>query len=91
MKIYVVIGTTGEYSDRNEWVVCAYTDEDKAKTHIIKAEEFARVKFLERSSAEDWQAWCTSLRTPLDPQMDMFYTGTSYYYVETDIRAEVPS
>jgi len=34
MKIYIVVGSTGEYSERREWNVCAYKDEDKAATRI---------------------------------------------------------
>lgn len=31
--IYVVVGTTGEYSDLSERMVCAYRDEGMARTH----------------------------------------------------------
>jgi hypothetical protein len=34
MMIYIVQGTSGEYSDRTEWVVCAWSNEEVAKDHI---------------------------------------------------------
>lgn len=43
--VYVVMGTTGEYSDRDEWAVCAYTSEDSAKTHVERATARARELF----------------------------------------------
>lgn len=41
-KIYVVMGTTGEYSDRSEWPVIAYFDEEKAKQHVTLARQEAK-------------------------------------------------
>jgi len=41
-KIYVVMGTTGEYSDRSEWLVIAYFDEEKAKQHVTLARQEAK-------------------------------------------------
>ena len=35
--VWVVMGTTGEYSDRNEWPVRAFFDEAAAQEHIEKA------------------------------------------------------
>lgn len=32
-KVYVVMGSHGEYSDRSEWCVAAYLDEALAKAH----------------------------------------------------------
>ena len=40
--IYVVMGTCGEYSDRTEWPVAAYTDEGLAKDHVKAATAKAR-------------------------------------------------
>jgi len=42
MKIYIVHGTCGEYSDRTEWSVCAYDEEHLARAHVEAAEIFAR-------------------------------------------------
>jgi hypothetical protein len=37
MIIYVVFGTTGEYSDRREWTVKAFSEEKKAKKLVKDA------------------------------------------------------
>lgn len=41
MNIYVVIGTTGEYSDHREWPVAAYFSEKLAQAHVIRATQRA--------------------------------------------------
>lgn len=40
--IYMVEGTCGEYSDRSEWPVCAFTDEGKAKSLVEKLNELEK-------------------------------------------------
>jgi len=41
MKIYVVIGHTGEYDSYREWLVKAYKDEKQAQNHVKLADEKA--------------------------------------------------
>lgn len=42
--VYVVMGETGEYSDRRDWPVCAYVDDEPAaQAHVLRAEEWLRV------------------------------------------------
>ena len=36
-EIYVVMGTTGEYSDKTEWPVKAFFDLSKAEDVVVKA------------------------------------------------------
>lgn len=38
MQVFVIMATSGEYSDRREWTVCAYTDREAAKAHVEAAE-----------------------------------------------------
>lgn len=87
MKIYVVIGVTGEYSDRTEWLVVAYKTKSLAKEHVIKATEFAR-KWEVQVESEDkfsYQIWKKE-ENPLDPIAPyMDYTGISYYYEEVNL------
>jgi len=42
MKVYIVQGTCGEYSDRDEWVACAYLDKAKAEQRVLELEEWVR-------------------------------------------------
>lgn len=37
MKIFVVMGTSGDHSEREEWAVCAYSSERLAQAHVEAA------------------------------------------------------
>lgn len=51
--IYVVMGSHGEYSDRSEWMVAAYPDEQKAQEHVRSVEAALRAFIaLEREERE---------------------------------------
>jgi hypothetical protein len=76
MNIYVVMGTTGEYSDRNEWSVIAYFDEAKAKEHVVNADR--RAKEIQATREDRYRVEPGA--NEFDPNMSMDYTGTDYYY-----------
>lgn len=74
MKIYVVQGSQGEYSDRMEWIYKAYRDEKTAKNQV----EYLNVKFREFKNIYD------KLDTFLiTPEMEKL----SKDWIETDISA----
>lgn len=81
-KIYVVMGSTGEYSDRTEWSVCAYADKALAEQHVQMADACAKEQMPYRYDKE--------LVNPFDPGMIMDYTGTYYYIYEVPVRTELP-
>ena len=81
MKIYIVNGTTGEYSDRNDWVVCAYKDKALADAHVHDA--MLRAKEIEKS---DYRHDNDRNKNEFDPNMRIDYTGTEYYVVETELK-----
>jgi hypothetical protein len=85
-KIYVVIGTTGEYSDRTEWTVVAYTDEKLAQTHAqlakARADECALTWDRFNTSANPTNMW--------DEGMAIDYTGTDYTVAEVPLLRRVP-
>lgn len=72
MKIFVVRGTTGEYSDRTEWPVKAFLSEKAAQELVIAATQRANEVFTDRSYDRDID------KNQFDPDMRMDYTGTSY-------------
>jgi hypothetical protein len=79
-QIYIVRGTTGEYSDRSEWLVAAYTDEVTAQEHVILAQKRAN----EIKVAQDNTDYFTEFdKTNIyDPNGDIDnYTGTRYFVV----------
>lgn len=49
MKAYVVVAETGEYSQREVWVVRVYTDNGKAEQYVLTASQEARAKYLQRA------------------------------------------
>jgi hypothetical protein len=77
--IHVVSGTTGEYSDRSEWVVCAYTSEADARAHIVKATEWVRA-WLSRTP-HDYRA-----KSPFDDDLSLSYVGATYFYTSVELR-----
>ena len=87
-KVYVVVGSTGEYSDRTEWIVCAYADEALARAHVKAAEREA--KRIEATNSrynhepdDQAKAW--------DAGMVVDYTGTLYWVSEVELRIALPS
>jgi hypothetical protein len=80
MKIYIVEGSTGEYSDRQDWIVCAYQSKEKAEEHADKAEHRAKEMLPKRYSNFEGQ-------NEFDPHMRMDYTGTEYYVIETELKS----
>ena len=90
-RIWIVMGSTGEYSDRNEWPVAAYREERLALTHVELAT--ARAKELEQwtDGEEPWR-WVDRDKRPAnehDPDMQMDYTGTDYYAQSVDLLTSV--
>ena len=85
MKIHVIMGSTGEYSDRSEWPVRAVRDEERAKCIVELATQRAaaieeskdRYERLDDSNPDHVNEW--------DRNMKMDYTGTSYFYYTVDL------
>lgn len=82
MKIWIVEGTTGEYSDRDDWAVVAYKSKKKAEDHVRNA--MLRAKEIEESRESRYHA--AEGVNQFDPKMRMDYTGTEYYTVECDLK-----
>lgn len=93
--VYVVMGMTGEYSDRNEWPVVAFMDKAAAEArvtaldawlreHRMHYDDNVRVPFEMRYADNDDG---TRPRTPLDPNFGVDYTGTKYFIHEVPLEA----
>jgi hypothetical protein len=84
MKIYVVIGTTGEYSDRTEWLVKAFESENSAKKMVIEFSEKARE--IWDMKEKDYKTDEFELGKVFDPDFRMDnLTGTSYFLCEVEL------
>lgn len=93
-KIWIVEGSTGEYSDHSEWPIAFYEDEDLAKRHVEKAAARYREINVALGYSEDGEGAANcgkcyrsprydceahkDLRNEWDPDMSIDYTGTNY-------------
>lgn len=80
--LYLVVGSTGEYSDRVEWFVAAYADQAKAETHALLAKAFGATCRREHGRYD--------YANPYDKQFQLDYTGTDYYVADIEMRDDVP-
>lgn len=89
-KLYIVSGTTGEYSDRHDWTVAAYADEAKAQAHAEAAKRwYQATDYFERYQSE-WDD-AKNPKNPFDPFMSCDYTGTSWSVGCVELRDDLPS
>lgn len=90
MKIFIVEGSTGEYSDHDEWPVAAYKDEELAKEHVRLADEEYRVWLGGRDPYSLGYLERQEVVNSYDPEMRMDYTGLSYSYYTVELRDALP-
>lgn len=80
-KIYIVIGSTGEYSDHTEWPVGWCSTIEKANALVAKLDAEAKA-FREWDNACDshdhWKLREERMRSMSDPSFSCDYTGTTY-------------
>lgn len=87
-RVWLVMGATGEYSDRQEWPVRAYLDKSVAEREVVRLTDEARALF-----ADVGYGWEPHQRKAVqghgkkvgDPGFSMDYTGTSYFYYEAEL------
>lgn len=92
MRIYVVMGRCGEYSDHMEWMIVAYTLKSVAQAHVIKATERMYELYADPTKAAYAGASYPSVEegdNAWDPNMSTGYTGTSYYIEEVELHMGV--
>ena len=84
MTIWIVEGSTGEYSDHHEWIAGCYTREDTAKEHVVLATAWARANGIsgEHDRGGDYNTvsdyYDARPTNPYDPSMSVSYTGVYY-------------
>jgi hypothetical protein len=91
MTIYVVMGSTGEYSDHDEWMVKAFTSEVAAQRFVQECDlEAKRIDAV--VEAAGW--YFTYVRdnpaaqSACDPRFRRDYTGTTYSYESVELISE---
>lgn len=90
--LYVVMGSSGEYSDRSEWMVAAYADQPKAQEHVARVTR-ALAEFRAQRP-DDGSGSALDLHShPLDPVVGFrSYSDHDRYRVDTvELLDEVPA
>lgn len=99
--LYVVRGSTGEYSDRSEWNVRAFLTLAKAQQHVVLATARANeLRAAGHNRFGDSGCWCDDcddrptrrLQRPFnefDERMRMDYNGTRYAISEVPLDDDV--
>ena len=94
MKIYLVTGEMGEYSDRMEWLVCAYASRELAEKHMRAANAWIEDT---KSKYDDWFDFRNAVReketsSPYDPGLEDVYSldGVEYCVSGVELRDELP-
>jgi len=77
---YLVVGSTGEYSDHRHWYVRAFLEKAPAEALVKRLTSWMNEKGLGDHSS--YEARRNSGKPPEDPQFDIDYTGTSYGVAE---------
>ncbi len=87
-KVYVVVGETDEYSDRQTWTVAAYLAEEQAETEAARLNMWCRenhVHITNRAYALRSRNR-TDQKPSGDPGFQCDYTGTEYTVDAVELR-----
>lgn len=92
-NVFLIIGTTGEYSDKHHWFVAAYKGPSAEKAAKAEAARLAGlVRDLEREAQtsdeiDDWDEHVVAGMVACgDPQCSHKYTGTTYTVEPVQLR-----
>ena len=87
MKIWIVRGTTGEYSERGELTVMAFDTEEAAKAKVLGLQTALQASGIERLTwwDDDWVEAKDRFRAEHDPGFDIDRTGTSWFIEDCDL------
>lgn len=87
--VFVVMGTTGEHSDRTEWPVGAFKSEDAANRFVETLQDrYRQVSQGKQAYHRSFQERCQldEFMADLDPEFSEDYTGTSWYPMRVPVK-----
>jgi hypothetical protein len=91
--IYVVVGSTSEYSDRQEWVVGAYRNEENAQRRVVELDNLMRLygyDSIENNTLkyEELDQLLEAMRENPNGDSNFLidYNGTRYYYYRIELK-----
>lgn len=82
MRVFIVFGQTGEYSDRTDWPVRGFMTREKAEAFEFEATKWAK-GFTD--SRGKFYAVRDEEKPAHDPGFRHDYTGTDYYTIEVEV------
>lgn len=87
--IFIIKGTTGEYSDRRTWMVRAYPTEQQAIDFVTALAEKAHELGVHSHGASEWDdddGVKLKAMQELDPNCDHIdYTGVRYFHQPVEL------
>lgn len=94
-NVFIVCGDTGEYSDYRQWMVEAYTDEDKAKARVMELEQLLLAQgftkgnggMMERPEKWDYSDSDTKVGDTIGVHFSCDYAGMRWYYEPVPLKA----
>lgn len=91
MKIWIVEGSTGEYSDHTEWPVCTFKTEELAKEMVeLCSAEYRRTKIRREELGLDmWDELPADCVHKYDPRFTEDYTGTLWKCYPVELREAI--
>lgn len=84
--VWIVEGSTGQYSDHREWPVCAYPTEELAAEHARLAQTRADELGREYDTYHDIPAGANEW----DTRMSSDHNGTRYIHYMIELRDALP-
>jgi len=90
MKVYLILGETGEYADRTDWIYHkVFTDRKLAEQHLqqlmTNLPEFYSKEALELRYSPDQFSVFERIMLAKDPDFRYDYTGTMYTLIEKEL------
>lgn len=86
-NVFVVMGATGEHSDRNEWPVFAFKSKEAADAYVDKLVAWCREHNIHTTQGKHHGYYNFKEVCPLDDCLSVDYTGTNYYVMEVKVAA----
>ena len=79
-SIHIVGGSTGEYSDLHEWVVCWFSDKETAESFAQHLREQLAASLERHSHLPKWESYRQARKEmeSLDPDLSIDYNGVTY-------------
>jgi hypothetical protein len=83
-RVYVVMGVTGEFDERVQWPVAAFTDRGAAEKRAELAREWLDEN-LNLATVDNLWVWRQKNKNPHDPNMVVTNTAVEWFIYDLEI------